>query len=140
MRTSNSAAISAAGLPRGCSSVIHGTSDKTVPIDPSGRAAAKGVAGAKLIEYDGEPHGVFATQQDRLTQDLLTYDITGEDAQGKLKGRHRSTGTAGPGCCGEPAICRASYIHPLVIGKYLSQGRFMQVLGLDDACAVPTGG
>jgi AhpD family alkylhydroperoxidase len=28
----------------------------------------------------------------------------------------------------------------LVIGKYLSQGRFMQVLGLDAACAVPTGG
>jgi AhpD family alkylhydroperoxidase len=28
----------------------------------------------------------------------------------------------------------------LVIGKYLSQGRFMQVLGLDQAaCAVPTG-
>jgi AhpD family alkylhydroperoxidase len=28
----------------------------------------------------------------------------------------------------------------LVIGKYLSQGRFMQVLGLDEACAVPSGG
>jgi AhpD family alkylhydroperoxidase len=28
----------------------------------------------------------------------------------------------------------------LVIGKYLSQGRFMQVLGLDEACVVPTGG
>jgi alkylhydroperoxidase family enzyme len=26
----------------------------------------------------------------------------------------------------------------LVIGKYLSQGRFMQVLGLDEACVVPT--
>ena len=25
----------------------------------------------------------------------------------------------------------------LVIGKYLSQGRFMQVLGLDQACVVP---
>jgi hypothetical protein len=27
----------------------------------------------------------------------------------------------------------------LVIGKYLSQGRFMQVLGLDQACVVPAG-
>jgi AhpD family alkylhydroperoxidase len=27
----------------------------------------------------------------------------------------------------------------LVIGKYLSQGRFMQVLGLDQTCSVPTG-
>jgi alkylhydroperoxidase family enzyme len=26
----------------------------------------------------------------------------------------------------------------LVIGKYLSQGRFMQVLGLDQSCAVPS--
>ena len=41
--------------------VIHGTSDKTVPIDTSGRAAAKGIKGANLIEYDGEPHGLFAT-------------------------------------------------------------------------------
>jgi AhpD family alkylhydroperoxidase len=28
----------------------------------------------------------------------------------------------------------------LVIGKYLSQGRFMQVLGLDQVCVVPIGG
>ncbi|HVY10768.1 MAG TPA: hypothetical protein VHB18_11570 [Mycobacteriales bacterium] len=27
----------------------------------------------------------------------------------------------------------------LVIGKYLSQGRLMQVLGLDQTCSVPTG-
>jgi pilus assembly protein CpaF len=26
------------------------------------------------------------------TQDLLVYDILGEDAQGRLKGQHRSTG------------------------------------------------
>jgi non-heme chloroperoxidase len=38
--------------------VIHGTSDKTVPIDCSGRAAAKAIVGAKLLEYDGEPHGL----------------------------------------------------------------------------------
>ncbi len=30
------------------------------------------------------------------TQDLLVYDIVGEDAQGKLKGRHRSTGIGRP--------------------------------------------
>lgn len=53
--------------------VIHGTADKTVPIDPSGRAAAKGIAGAKFIEYDGEPHGLFATVPDRLNQDLIEF-------------------------------------------------------------------
>jgi pilus assembly protein CpaF len=30
------------------------------------------------------------------TQDLLLYDILGEDAQGKLIGRHRSTGVGRP--------------------------------------------
>ena len=31
-----------------------------------------------------------------ITQDLFLYEITGEDAQGKLKGRHRSTGIGRP--------------------------------------------
>ena len=31
-----------------------------------------------------------------ITQDLFVYDILGEDAQGKLKGRHRSTGIGRP--------------------------------------------
>jgi non-heme chloroperoxidase len=53
--------------------VIHGTADKTVPIDPTGRAAAKGILGAKLVEYDGEPHGLFATVPDRLNADLIEF-------------------------------------------------------------------
>ena len=53
--------------------VIHGTGDKTVPIDTSGRAAATGIAASQLVEYDGAPHGLFATESDRLTQDLLTF-------------------------------------------------------------------
>jgi len=53
--------------------VIHGTSDKTVPIDATGRVVAEKVPTARLIEYHGEPHAVFATQQDRLTTDLLEF-------------------------------------------------------------------
>ncbi len=53
--------------------IIHGTEDKTVPIDASGRAAAKGIANSKLIEYDGAPHGLFATHKERLTADLLQF-------------------------------------------------------------------
>jgi pimeloyl-ACP methyl ester carboxylesterase len=53
--------------------IIHGTSDKTVPIDPAGRAAAKGIASAKLLEYEGEPHGLFATVPDRLNADLIAF-------------------------------------------------------------------
>ena len=53
--------------------IIHGTSDKTVPIDATGRAAARGIPQAKLIEYDGAPHGLFVTHKDRLTSDLLAF-------------------------------------------------------------------
>ena len=53
--------------------IIHGTGDKTVPIDVSARAAARGIAGSQLVEYEGEPHGLNATASDRLTKDLLTF-------------------------------------------------------------------
>lgn len=53
--------------------VIHGSSDKIVPIDTAGRPAAKGIAGARLIEYEGEPHGLFATAPDKLNADLIAF-------------------------------------------------------------------
>ena len=53
--------------------VIHGTSDKTVPIDATGRIMAQKVPGAKLIEYDGSAHGLFATDKDRLCDDLVAF-------------------------------------------------------------------
>ena len=53
--------------------IVHGTGDKTVPIDASARAAAAGVASSQLVEYDGAPHGLNVTHGDRLTQDLLTF-------------------------------------------------------------------
>ncbi|MBN8807260.1 MAG: alpha/beta hydrolase [Sphingomonas sp.] len=53
--------------------VVHGTSDKTVPIDATGRQAAKGIANAQLIEYDGAPHGLTVTESDRFMQDLLAF-------------------------------------------------------------------
>ncbi|RXD07362.1 alpha/beta hydrolase [Sphingomonas sp. UV9] len=53
--------------------IVHGTSDKTVPIDATGRAAAKGIAGSQLVEYDGAPHGLTVTESKRFTNDLLTF-------------------------------------------------------------------
>lgn len=53
--------------------IIHGTDDKTVPIEASAHEAAKGIAQSTLIEYQGAPHGLFATQKDRLTKDLLDF-------------------------------------------------------------------
>ena len=53
--------------------VIHGTADKTVPIDATGRAAAKAIAGADLIEYEGAAHGVFASHKTQLIDDLIRF-------------------------------------------------------------------
>ncbi len=53
--------------------IIHGTSDKTVPIEPTARAAASRLANARLIEYEGEPHGLFATAPERLNQDIIDF-------------------------------------------------------------------
>ena len=53
--------------------IIHGTGDKTVPIDAAGRAAAKGISQSTLVEYDGAAHGLFATEKARFTKDLLDF-------------------------------------------------------------------
>ena len=57
------------GVPTLC---IHGTADQTVPIDASG-ARSQAVPGARLIEYDGSAHGLFATDKDRLCEDLIAF-------------------------------------------------------------------
>lgn len=53
--------------------IVHGTADKTVPIDPSARAAHRGIPGSQLVEYDGEPHGLTDTAGERFRRDLLTF-------------------------------------------------------------------
>ncbi len=53
--------------------VIHGTGDKTVPIEATGRAVARAVPHAMLVEYSGAPHGVFATETERLIADLTEF-------------------------------------------------------------------
>ena len=53
--------------------VVHGTGDETVPIDPTGRAAAKMIKSSTLKEYDGAPHGLTATHADQLANDFLSF-------------------------------------------------------------------
>jgi non-heme chloroperoxidase len=53
--------------------IIHGTADKTVPIAATARVAARGIRSATLKEYDGSPHGLFATDKQRLTEDLAQF-------------------------------------------------------------------
>ncbi|MCC6988058.1 MAG: alpha/beta hydrolase [Acidobacteria bacterium] len=58
--------------------VIHGTKDRTVPIDTSARPAAAAIPGSILLEYDGAPHGLFASHKQELARDVLTF-VTGGD-------------------------------------------------------------
>jgi non-heme chloroperoxidase len=67
--------------------IIHGTSDQTVPIDASAREAIKHIPHAKLIEYDGAPHGVLVTHKADVLRDLVAF----------LNGAKVSTGEEIPG-------------------------------------------
>lgn len=53
--------------------VIHGTDDRTVPIDATGRVVAKAIPAAVYKEYDGAPHGLFATHKEQFTTDLIAF-------------------------------------------------------------------
>jgi pimeloyl-ACP methyl ester carboxylesterase len=53
--------------------IIHGTTDQNVSIEASERPAAKGIKSSKLIEYEGSPHGLLATDKQRITDHLLAF-------------------------------------------------------------------
>jgi non-heme chloroperoxidase len=53
--------------------IVHGDDDQIVPIEASGKAAAKLVKNAKLLVYPGAPHGLTDTHKDKLNADLLAF-------------------------------------------------------------------
>jgi pimeloyl-ACP methyl ester carboxylesterase len=53
--------------------IIHGDADKTVPIESSGELTANALPNAQYIVYEGAPHGLFYTEKDRLTEDLIAF-------------------------------------------------------------------
>ena len=53
--------------------ILHGTADKTVPIDATARVAAGVLSDTHVIEYAGAPHGLFATHKDQMSADLLAF-------------------------------------------------------------------
>lgn len=53
--------------------IIHGDSDKTVPIKAAGKQAAQLLPHAEYIVYEGAPHGLFITEKEKLTADLLSF-------------------------------------------------------------------
>lgn len=58
--------------------IIHGDSDKTVPIETSGQRAAELIKNNQFVVYEGAPHGLFYTERERLNQDLVNF-ITGDE-------------------------------------------------------------
>lgn len=53
--------------------IIHGDADKTVPVDATGKESAKLISGSILKIYDGAPHGLWFTEKEKLTQDLIDF-------------------------------------------------------------------
>lgn len=53
--------------------VIHGDADKTVPIEPTGQEAAKGIKQAEFVVFEGAPHGLFITHKEQLNPLLINF-------------------------------------------------------------------
>ncbi|MEJ5154699.1 alpha/beta hydrolase [Gluconobacter wancherniae] len=53
--------------------IIHGSADTAVPAALTGRKAAAQIPGSTYIEYEGAPHGLFATHPERVNEDLLRF-------------------------------------------------------------------
>ena len=57
--------------------IIHGDSDKTVPIKATSEQAATMIANAVYKVYPGAPHGLFYTHKDILNRDLVSFISSG---------------------------------------------------------------
>jgi non-heme chloroperoxidase len=53
--------------------ILHGDDDQIVPIGPSAMRSSKIVKNAKLMVYEGAPHGMCTTLKDRVNEELLAF-------------------------------------------------------------------
>jgi len=53
--------------------IIHGTADKPLPIDATARRAHAMIPHSQLIEYEGHPHGFYATNSDQMIADTMAF-------------------------------------------------------------------
>ncbi|MBM0203187.1 alpha/beta hydrolase [Micromonospora sp. STR1s_5] len=53
--------------------IVHGSDDQIVPIGAAAMLSSKIVKNATLKVYEGAPHGLAQTHQDRLNADLLAF-------------------------------------------------------------------
>ena len=57
--------------------IIHGDSDKIVPIESSSARVARMLPQAVYKVYEGAPHGLFYTHRDQLNTDLVAFCTAG---------------------------------------------------------------
>jgi len=53
--------------------VLHGDDDQIVPIRASALISSKIIKNAKLVVYEGAPHGMCSTLKDRVNEELLAF-------------------------------------------------------------------
>ncbi|MER9657194.1 alpha/beta hydrolase [Mesorhizobium sp. M0152] len=53
--------------------VLHGDDDQIVPIADSALLSSKLIKNAKLVVYEGAPHGMCTTLKDRVNDELLAF-------------------------------------------------------------------
>lgn len=71
--------------------IIHGDSDKTVPIEASSERTAKMIPSAEYKVYEGAPHGLFFTHRDELNQDLIDFCREGAGQQQTFQNKQNSS-------------------------------------------------
>lgn len=60
--------------------IIHGDSDKTVPIKPTSEQTAQMISGSIYKVYEGAPHGLWFTHKEKLNQDLIDFILAPKNA------------------------------------------------------------
>ena len=53
--------------------ILQGDGDRLAPADLCGRAVAAAIPGSRIEIYPGAPHGLFLTEKERFSRDLLGF-------------------------------------------------------------------
>ena len=53
--------------------IVHGTADRILPIDVTGRPFRELLPDAEYVEIEGAPHGLLWTHADEVNEALLSF-------------------------------------------------------------------
>jgi len=79
--------------------VIHGDSDRILPLSATGKRTPQFVKGSKLVVVEGGPHGLTWTHAEKVNRELLNFLGQGILASQKAAQRYRTSSLA---CSGYP--------------------------------------